>query len=96
MRKKTTNNTLDAILQNELNDPEFAKAWAETELEDQIKRAVISARIEKGLTQAQLADLSGLRQSNISRIENGVATPTLQTLNAIACGTGKKLKISFE
>ena len=36
MRKKTTNNTLDAILQNELNDPEFAKAWAETELEDQI------------------------------------------------------------
>ena len=74
----------------------LAKAWAETELEDQIKRAVVSARIEKGLTQAQLADRSGLRQSNISRIENGSAIPTLQTLNAIAYGTGKKLKISFE
>ena len=96
MRKKAANLSLDSILQDELKDPEFAKAWAETELEDQIKRAVISARIEKGLTQAQLADLSGLRQSNISRIENGTATPTLKTLNSIACGTGKKLKISFE
>ena len=89
MRKKEINNSLDSILQDELMDPEFAKAWAETELEDQIKRAVIASRIEKGLTQAQLSELSGIRQSNISRIENGTATPTLKTLNAIACGTGK-------
>lgn len=96
MKRKTTKNTLDEILNEEMKNPEFAKAWAETELEDQIKRAVVSARIEKGLTQAQLADRSGLRQSNISRIENGSAIPTLQTLNAIAYGIGKKLKISFE
>ena len=75
---------------------DFAKAWAETELEDQIKRSLIQARLDAGLTQKQLAERSGIRQPNISRIENGTTTPTIQTLNAIAKGSGKKLKITFE
>lgn len=79
-----------------MKDPEFAEAWVETELEDQIKRSLIQARIDAGLTQKELAEKSGVRQSNISRIESGSVIPTLQTLNAIAKGTGKKLKISFE
>ena len=94
--RKTTKTSLDDIIKEQMNDPEFAEAWAETELEDQIKRNLIQARIDAGLTQKELAEKSGVRQSNISRIENGTATPTLQTLNAIAKGTGKKLKISFE
>lgn len=94
--RKTTKTSLDDIIKEQMNDPEFAEAWAETELEDQIKRNLIQARIEAGLTQKELAEKSGIRQSNISRIENGTAIPTLQTLNAIAKGTGKKLKISFE
>ncbi|MBQ3383959.1 MAG: helix-turn-helix transcriptional regulator [Erysipelotrichaceae bacterium] len=94
--RKTTKTSLDDIIKEQMNDPEFAEAWAETELEDQIKRNLIQARIDAGLTQKELAERSGVRQSNISRIENGTAIPTLQTLNAIAKGTGKKLKISFE
>ncbi|MBQ3383955.1 MAG: helix-turn-helix transcriptional regulator [Erysipelotrichaceae bacterium] len=94
--RKTTKTSLDDIIKEQMNDPEFAEAWAETELEDQIKRNLIQARIDAGLTQKELAEKSGVRQSNISRIENGTAIPTLQTLNAIAKGTGKKLKISFE
>ena len=94
--RKTTKTSLDDIIKEQMNDPVFAEAWAETELEDQIKRNLIQARIEAGLTQKELAEKSGIRQSNISRIENGTAIPTLQTLNAIAKGTGKKLKISFE
>ena len=91
--RKTTKTSLDDIIKEQMNDPEFAEAWAETELEDQIKRNLIQARIDAGLTQKELAERSGVRQSNISRIENGTAIPTLQTLNAIAKGTGKKLKI---
>ena len=94
--RKTTKTSLDDIIKEQMNDPEFAEAWAETELEDQIKRNLIQARIDAGLTQKELTERSGVRQSNISRIENGTAIPTLQTLNAIAKGTGKKLKISFE
>lgn len=94
-RGKKKISDIDEILNDELEDPAFAKAWAETELEDQIKRMLIQARIEGGLTQKELAAKSGIRQSNISRIENGECVPTLATLNAIAQGTGRRLKIEM-
>ena len=96
MKRNTSKTTLDDIIKQQMKDPEFASAWQETELEDQIKRNLIQARIDAGLTQKELAERSGIRQSNISRIESGAAIPTLQTLNAIANGIGKKVKITFE
>ncbi len=96
MKKNINKPTLDDIIKEQLKDPEFAQAWSETELEDQIKRSLIQARIDAGLTQKELAERSGIRQSNISRIENGSAIPTLRTLFAIAKGSGKKLKITIE
>ena len=45
-----------------------------------------------GLSQARLANLSGVGQSDISRIESGRANPTVGTLAAVAhalgCGIG--------
>ena len=38
-----------------LKQPGFKEALAETELEYQVARALIKARIEKGFTQAKLA-----------------------------------------
>ena len=52
-------------------------------------------RKQKNLTQEQLAQRSGIRQSNISLIENGNCSPTISTLQQIASGMGKKLHISF-
>lgn len=86
---------LSTLLEEELKDPEFRKAWEETALEDQIKRMMIDARLERNMTQKQLAELSGIRQSNISRIENGACIPTLSTLSEIAAALGKKLCISM-
>lgn len=91
--KKTSD--IDELLQEELKNPSFAKAWEETELEEQVKRMLIQARIDSGLTQKELAAKSGIRQSNISRIENGDCVPTLTTLHAIARGTGRRLKIEM-
>ncbi len=86
---------IDELLNEELKDPEFTKAWEQTELEYQIKRMLISARIENNMTQKELAEKSGVRQSNISRIEKGVCVPTLTTLNELAKGLGKKLRIEL-
>ena len=86
---------VDELLQEQLKDPEFAKVWEETELEYQIQRMLISARIEKNMTQKELAEITGVRQSNISRIEKGACTPTLKTLQELAKGLGKKLKIEM-
>jgi transcriptional regulator with XRE-family HTH domain len=49
---------------------------------------VRSARESRSLTQRQLAEVSGVRQSNISAIESGRRVPSADTLNRliVACG----------
>ena len=56
---------------------------------------VIAARIENNITQEELAQRTGIRQSNISRIESGAVSPTIETLARLASGLGKTLKIEF-
>ena len=46
-------------------------------------KMLVAARKRAGLSQQQLADLSGVGQSEISRIENGQGNPTLDTLDRI-------------
>jgi DNA-binding XRE family transcriptional regulator len=48
-----------------------------------------TARDEAGLTQESLAELTGLPQSHISRLENGLHSPSSATLEKIAKATGK-------
>ena len=82
-------------LEEDLKDPEFKKEWDALELEFQIQAALMQARIDSDMTQAELAKKSGIRQSNISRIESGAVLPRLDTLETLARAMGKKLKISM-
>lgn len=50
---------------------------------------IISARQQKGLTQEELAELSGLSVRTIQRIENGESLPRSYTLKVIAKALGK-------
>ena len=45
---------------------------------------VIEMRLQKGITQKQLAELAGTRQSAIARFEAGAINPTLLFLEKIA------------
>lgn len=45
-------------------------------------------RKEKGLTQEQLAERSGLSQQYISGLENGQRNPTILTLHELAVAMG--------
>ena len=58
--------------------------------------AVASARALAGISQKQLASLTGIDQSDISKIERGVANPTVATLERIASSLGGKLSITIE
>ena len=73
----------------------YSFEWDDLELEYQVQAELIRARLECNMTQAELAEKSGIRQSNISRIENGNAIPRLDTLKALAVAMGKNLKISM-
>lgn len=86
---------LSRYLDQQMQDPAFREEWEKNRPEFEIMRAIINARSEKNLTQKQLAELTGIRQSNISRIERGVCSPNITTLKTIAKGLGKELHIEF-
>ncbi len=78
-----------------LKDPEVRAEYDALKPEYEVIRALVGARIEQNLTQEQLAQRTGIRQSNISRIESGACSPTVATLQQLANGMGKKLHIKF-
>lgn len=57
--------------------------------------AVASARALCGISQKQLATATGIDQSDISRIERGVANPSVSTLERIARALGGQLSIKI-
>lgn len=79
-----------------LKDPEFKKLWEETRIEREIAHALIRARIEKRLTQAQLAKKLKTKQSAISRVESGQITPSLSFLKRLASVLDASLSVQFK
>ena len=82
--KKITNNQ-EKIKKVHIIEPQF-----------QAILALYETRIDEGITQKELAKLSGIRQSNISRIERGDCSPTIETLSKLAYAMGKKLEIRIK
>lgn len=78
-----------------LKNPKYRKALIETELEYQVARQLILARIKKKLTQASLARKMKTKQSVISRVESGTHLPSLSFLHRLASAMGTNLTISF-
>ena len=79
-----------------MQDENFRAEWENLEPERQIIRAIIDGREKQHLTQKELAELTGIAQADISRLENGTANPSLKTLKRLAAGMGATLKIEFE
>ena len=78
-----------------MKDPAFAEEWERLQPEMEVMRSLIIARAETNITQAEFAQKTGIRQSNISWIENGTSSPTIATLQTLAEGMGKRLHIEF-
>jgi len=57
---------------------------------------LVEARLEKGISQAELARLIGTQRSNICRLESGAQNPTLDMVLKIANALGKKVELSLE
>jgi transcriptional regulator with XRE-family HTH domain len=58
--------------------------------------AVKTARLEKGLSQEQLAAKSGLDRTYISGVERGARNPSLKSAQRIANALGKSLPALLE
>ena len=76
---------IDQIKKSRIIEPEF-----------QAILQLYEARTDMGITQKELSQRSGVRQSNISRIERGTCSPTIRTLSELAYAMGKKLEIKIK
>jgi len=79
-----------------LKEPAYRKAYDALEEEFTLAAAIVEARAQAGLTQAQVAKRMHTTQSNIARLEAGRTTPSTRTLESFARAVGAHLKISFE
>src|SRR5690606_7888733 len=79
-----------------LNDhPEVREEYERLRPRYAAVEALIRARKEAGLTQAELAERMGRQQSIISEIESGRRSPRLDTLAAAARALGLELRVDF-
>ena len=54
---------------------------------------LIRARKERGITQKQLEEMSGVKQPVIARLEHGTTSPNISTVMKLLAPLGKKLAI---
>jgi len=77
----------------------FAEVWESNRPRRELINHIAKIRIEKGLTQIELAEKAGLHQSAIARFESGDSNPGLKTILRIVDALDQKLttvSVSFE
>lgn len=86
---------LQDYLDKALQDCDITKLESGNNIYNAIAKEIVRLRMEKGITQKQLANICGMQQSNISRLEKGIYNPSVQLLTKIAEALGKAIKIDF-
>ena len=74
----------------QFKDPEFRAALEELEAANLVTRL----RLKRGMTQAQLAEAVGTKQSSITRLESGASQPRLSFLRRVLEALGGKLELN--
>lgn len=96
MTDKSKTIPADALFTRWRTDPDYRRAYAEADAEFSIAAALIAARAQADLTQAELARRMGTTQSAIARMESGRFKPSHGTLEKYARATGTRLRVTFE
>ena len=82
-------------LNKRMENENFRKEYEDIQPEMDIIRAIIKARKEQQITQAELSARTGINQGDISKLERGTRNPSLRMLKKLASGLGMQLKIEF-
>lgn len=86
----------DKYFEKSLKDPKFKKLWEESSPRYQLSRQIIKKRLEKKMSQQELAKKVGTTQAIISRLENSNFNPSLELLERISTGLDSNLILSFK
>lgn len=78
-----------------LKNPKIKAEYDKLQPEFALIQAMIDARVQKRVTQEELAHKIGTKQSVISRLESGRANPTVAFLKKFAAALNTRLEIRF-
>jgi transcriptional regulator with XRE-family HTH domain len=92
----TTKNLAEAIRRKLARDPDLGAAVDAERFNANVASEIHRARLAAGLTQQQLADLTGMQQSAIARLEDAEYDGhSLKTLERIAAALKKRVEVRF-
>lgn len=83
------------IKQKFLKRKDVRRAYDSLGSEFALIEMIIEKRLKRGLTQAQLAQKIGTKQTAIARLESGAYNPTVKFLNKVAKALDAKLSLSI-
>jgi len=84
-----------SYLKKQLQNPEFKKHYDEYGKQLEIAYQILELRKKKNISQAQLAQRIGTKQSNIARMEAGQQNFSVDILGKIAEALGCNVKVMF-
>ncbi|MDR3056490.1 MAG: helix-turn-helix domain-containing protein [Zoogloeaceae bacterium] len=90
--------THDELMEKIISDPKVRAEVERLEREEMpMLDAILKARREAGMTQAQVAAAMGTKAPAVARLENALVTgapsPSLATLRKYAAAMGKRLEV---
>jgi transcriptional regulator with XRE-family HTH domain len=86
--------TNDELIAEQLRtDPEFRAEWERTALARAVAVAIVRYRTKRGISQRELADLLGMKQPQVARLELGEVNPSIDTLVRISAKLGIEFTI---
>lgn len=88
------------LVEEMLKDPAVRLEYERIEREEMpMLDAILKARAEAGLTQAEVAERMGTHAPAVARLENALVTgkhsPSVATLQKYAAALGKRLEVRF-
>lgn len=83
----------EKIEQLKNDDKCFKKAWDNSQEEYRIIMEIVALRRQKGITQSEVAEATGIKQQALSRMEKRENSPTLRTICLILNKLGCRLEI---
>ena len=95
MANTTPSRPWSELRQELLNNDEVRAEYEALRPQYELIEQIIIARTQQGITQEELAQRAGTKQSNISRFEGGNYNPSLEFMQKIAQGLGKELHITL-
>jgi ribosome-binding protein aMBF1 (putative translation factor) len=82
-------------LAEKLKSPRFKKYYDEYGKQLEIAYQILKLRKQKHMSQVELAEKIGTRQSDVARMETGQQNFTTETLQKIASAFKRDLKVEF-